>query len=167
MASRRVGPAQAYTPHRMKSLLAALSLTACVLAGTKDDQGEGIVVNGGDTVQFRIYCETSGGSPLQHHVFDIADKVGGRPVDRCEKNNPVKSQCTKVEENKGARVSICGPDSDSYAIDCPEVAEMTRALGDHCFSEDRAGGYVYREEVSFSGYDRWPVAWVEVHRNDG
>lgn len=146
----------------MKSLIALIPLAVSVLADGKDDKGQGILVNPTDPTRFRVYCETSSASPYLHHVNEAADMVSGRNSDSCVQKNRSKSHCTKLEEGEGGRVSICGPDSSKYEIPCAEVAEMARAVGKHCLSNERARGYVYREEITFNWWDRSPAAWVEV-----
>ena len=148
----------------MKRLLALLPLAVGVLADTK---GPGIVLQGGEPVQFRVYCETSGASPLLHHIWEAADHVN--PDGECYQSNKVGSHCTKIEKSEGAIISICGPDRKRYDIPCGDVETMARAVADHCGSPleggDRAGGYVYREYRTFTSWSPDPPAWVEVTRN--
>lgn len=150
---------------RMKLALALLPLAAIgVVADTKEDKGDPKIAPGPEGYRFAVYCESTDGSPFRHHVFEAADKVksGGH----CEQNNDAESHCTTLEHSKGATVSICG--KSDFSIPCGDVKAMAQAVGDKCSTPlkggERAGGYAYREYITWSGWGRDP-AWVEIARN--
>ena len=149
---------------RMKLALALLSLALGVVADTKEDKGDPIIVPGPEGYRFAVYCESSDASPFLHHVFDVAYKVD--LPDDCKQNNDAGSHCSTIKKNVGATVSICG--EVDFGFPCIDVTNMALAVAHECASPlkggERAGGYVYREYVTWSGWGRDP-AWIEIARN--
>lgn len=151
----------------MKRLLALLPLAIGVFAGPKTDVGEGLLPNPTAPTRYRIYCETTEGSPYLHHVLEAADLVAGHNG-QCRQQNLRGSHCTKIKQGEGGVISICSPDGERDEIPCKDVADMARAVEANCRFADRAGGYVYREVITFTGWKRWPPSsWVEVTTAEG
>lgn len=134
-------------------------LFALGIAGLPFTQA-GINVVVSSMLNFTVTCETSGGSPLLDDVYDVADQVHTGPEDECYQNNPYDSHCTKLEQNDGAKISICDYD-EGGEIGCQQVADMTRALADNCSNGERAGGYIEEWKLMIDGWEKTP-AWIEI-----
>ena len=147
---------------RMKTILFLLFLAVGFSAVT---YGQKIDVNPHDAIKYTVTCETSDGSPLLHHLYEVADMVHTGSTDDCYQSNGSDSFCTKIEEGMGARISICGPNEKSYHIPCQDVVDMTRAVAHVCSNgvenAERAGGKVHREFSTSTGWDEDPL-WVAV-----
>lgn len=106
--------------------------------------------------RFLVTCESSDGSPLLHHIRGAADDVAN--VDECRQKNAYESRCTKLADHVGARISICGKESERD-MDCSLVSAMARAIEENCSTgvegNERAGGYV--------DWEHWvgPEMWIK------
>ncbi|MBE3042352.1 hypothetical protein IMZ48_07175 [Candidatus Bathyarchaeota archaeon] len=150
------------------SLLLILPFAVGVFADAKKDKGPGILNSGGQPAQYRVHCETSPSSPMDEHVYEAVDMVGKGRDKGCGQTNEMGSHCSTMVQSTGAVIALCSSgDRELWELTCADVANMARAVAEVCTSEQegilRAGGYVYREEITWNGWERWPkTGWLEV-----
>ena len=129
---------------------------------------EPIDIEFSDNLQFTVHCREDDLMPFLHQIYDAADHVHTSPDDKCWQSTLHPPYCTKIEESdpKGAMIWICEEENHKTEVGCAAVADMTRALADHCSNGDigaeRAGGWVEEWKLSIDGWVK-TEAWVDIH----
>ncbi|RPA84624.1 hypothetical protein BJ508DRAFT_303729 [Ascobolus immersus RN42] len=87
-----------------------------------------------------VVCETSDASPHYSGIDYCVFKLAGNGKN-CEQQNGSGSFCTRMCDNKGADIAICGPRGDSMS--CRQAAEYAQQVKNRCKrnSDGKAGGY--------------------------
>lgn len=152
--------------------LAALAIPGLCRNAHENEESHVVPIESSPThgSAYEVVCDRRGQPPLQHHVYEAADKIKANEEEeksqRCVTNH--KGGCTKIEEGEGARISVCwgsgGVREILRGINCAELAQMARMVAEKCVKEERAGGRVYHVNT-FEGEPRGNVGgYAEISR---